>query len=104
MASASGTIRRFGAVIRRLSTDFPTVQTQVVERTVIIAVDCAEHLGYAVTDDLVEGLVAESLRAKVATLRTVMPPVPVTVRKYGEGTFPIARGDGSGGAYPAVAG
>lgn len=71
MASASTTIRRFGAVIKRLCTDFPAVQTQVVERSVVIAVDCAEHLGYAVTDDLVERLVAESLRAKMATLATL---------------------------------
>ncbi|MGK5555703.1 hypothetical protein ACSNOI_29210 [Actinomadura kijaniata] len=51
----------------------------MVQRMVHIAVSCAEHLGYTATDELVERLVAERLRGRQATSRTL----PSALDRYG---------------------
>ncbi len=71
MASATQTTRQFDLVIHRLHAAFPAEEIGMVQRMVHIAVSCAEHLGYTATDELVERLVAERLRGRQATSRTL---------------------------------
>ena len=70
------------AVRERLCERFPG-DTAEVARQIDLAIACADHLGVAMTPSLLENLVAEHLRAKVASrplVRRTPPAVPLVCR------------------------
>ncbi|WP_219461904.1 hypothetical protein [Nonomuraea rhizosphaerae] len=76
MGSIRNRSHHYSAVLGRLHQDFPMMDSHEVESMVKTAADCARHVGCTPTDEVVERLALEHLRARMATRATL----PRTVR------------------------
>jgi hypothetical protein len=68
VVAETDTIREYRPVIERLCAAFPAVPADVVQRTLVMGVDCARHLQIAVTPALIESLVTDCLQHRARAL------------------------------------
>ncbi|MEU4701456.1 hypothetical protein [Nonomuraea dietziae] len=71
MATTLSRADDYRALVEKLRDVYPAVESRLVSTSVAIAADCARHVGCTPTEEIVERLAIEYLRARVATQATL---------------------------------